>query len=153
MCTCYQYSQRNGSKEQMLVLEMIIDLDDQRIVLSAFYSNFLNKIERKCRKFKTGVSWLLQMITRGVNKDCFNVLDLVQWKHDDCIVQCTMFLRLHDLNRNFIKEILYRSPNLIQRKDNLYVFSRNKIKFEVKSSRSLLAHLCNPFYQKVIYFS
>ena len=40
-----------------------------------------------------------------------------------------VFKTLTDLNPNFMKEIFYRFPKLTHRKDNLYVHTRNTIKF------------------------
>ena len=40
-----------------------------------------------------------------------------------------IFKTLSDLNPNFMREIFYRYPKLTHRKDNLYVHTRNTIKF------------------------
>ena len=47
------------------------------------------------------------------------------------------FKALSDINLNFMKEIVYSSPNLTHRKDNLYIHSRNTIRFSNESLRSL----------------
>ena len=48
-----------------------------------------------------------------------------------------VFTTLNDLNTNFMKEIISRSPNLTHRKENLYHNSLNIIKFSNKSLSSL----------------
>lgn len=47
------------------------------------------------------------------------------------------FETLNDLNLNFIKNVFQSSPNQTHRKDNLYVHSRNTVKFGEKKLKMI----------------
>ena len=98
---------------------------------------------------------MFYMIFRVIIQNRLKGLELFQRKLNNCNQQLTKSFILNDLNPNIMKEIAYRSLNLTHKKENLYVRSRNIIKFGNKSLRSLVTvmeliawkHLVNITYK------
>ena len=58
-----------------------------------------------------------------------------QWKFNDCMLSRFLRLVFYDLKPSLMKEICYRSANLTQEEEILYIYSQNTIKFGNKSLR------------------
>ena len=60
-----------------------------------------------------------------------------------CMIVHDIFKTLNNLNRVFMKEIFHCSPNVTQKKHNLYIHTQNTTKFGNKNLRVFGANIWN----------